>query len=286
MKRFGIQTAVGIGLVLAMASCSGSGTKQEGQAPPAADSAAALKADTLAYTLQTVQARELGCKGGDEGCTYARVVYPDLAGSGATPALAANILRGVTLATNLVSDTAHRLPALEKVTQAFVDSFTAEKALYKKLDPEAKALSWSLDVKARLSEANGLVFLETESYAFTGGAHGNNYTGYRAYDRQSGAPVLLENLLQDEASLAKLQTLAERQFRLQEGLKPKQGYQDYFFEKNRFALPTNWRIRQDTLEFVYNAYEIKPYAAGTTQLKLPTSAIDSLFTPAYRKLVQ
>jgi len=265
--------------------CTDSGTRQEGQAPPTADTAAP-QADTLAYTLQTVQARELGCQGGDEGCTYARVVYPDLAGSGATPALAANILRGVTLATNLVSDTARRLPALEKVTQAFVDSFTAEKALYKKLDPDAKALAWSLDVKARLSEGHGLVFLETESYSFTGGAHGNSYTGYRAYDRQSGAPVLLENLLQDEASLAKLQALAESQFRLQEGLKPKQGYKDYFFEKNRFALPNNWRIRQDTLEFIYNAYEIKPYAAGTTLLKLPATAVDSLFTPAYRSVVQ
>lgn len=281
MKRIGIYLALWAG-TWALAACSEQTARQEGQAPPSADSAAPAAPDTLAYTLQTVQARELGCTGGDKGCTYARIVYPDLAGSGASPALAANILRGVALATNQVSDTARRLPALETITQAFVDSFTAERALYKKLDPEARALAWSLDVKVRLSEARGLVFLETESYSFTGGAHGNSLTGYRAFDRQSGAPVLLENLLQDAAALAKLQALAEQQFRIQEGLKPKQGYKDYFFEKNRFALPANWRLRQDTLEFLYNAYEIKPYAAGTTQLKLPTSAVDSLFTPAYR----
>lgn len=283
MKRFGIYIALWAG-VWALTACSEKTTQQEGQAPPTADSATA-KADTLAFTLQTVQARELGCTGGDKGCTYARIVYPDLAGSGATPALAANILRGVTLATNLVSDTARRLPALEKLTQAFVDSFVAERALYKKLDPDSKALAWSLDVKAKLSEANGLVFLETESYTFTGGAHGNSFTGYRAYDRQSGAPVLLENLLQDAAALARLQARAEQQFRTQEGLKPKQGYQDYFFEKKRFSLPATWRIRQDTLEFVYNAYEIKPYAAGITRLKLPLAEVDSLFTPAYGRVV-
>ena len=277
-----------LSISLGWAGCSGKPGGQEGQAGAENDSAAAgapAKPDTLAYTLLTVDYRDPACPAGSrpEACTHASVIYPDLAGSGAPVHLVANLLRDVTLATGLASDTMKRLPSLEKVTQAFVDSFRAERAIYQKLDPEAKAMPWILDIRSRLTEASGLVFLEADGFVFTGGAHPSTTTQFRAYDRVTGAPVALGNLVQDDKAMTALVSQAEKKFRAQEGLRPNSGYKDYFFKDKIFSLPRNWRIRKDSLEFVYNIYEIKPYVAGPTVVRLPLAAVDTLFTPAYRR---
>ena len=277
-------------LLALAAACTGPQTGQEQGRPPADTAGAAQTtapaADTLVYKLDSATAADPACKArrDPELCTQARIVFPDLAGSGAPVALAANLLRQVALATGQVADTARRIPAPERLAKAFLDSFLAERALFTKLDPEARANPWTMDVRCRLREAPGLVFVETESYTYTGGAHGMGTTRWQSYDRASGAPVALANWLADAAALRRVQALAEAAFRRQEGLRKGQGYKAYFFDKGRFALPANWRIRADTLEFIYNPYEIKPYAAGQTRLRLPLSAVDSLVVPAYRRV--
>jgi hypothetical protein len=192
-------------------------------------------------------------------------------------------MRGIGLATNLVSDSVRRLPTLDRLAQSFVDSFSREQALYKKEDPDAHIMPWFMEVRTNITQKQGLVFLNTETFTYTGGAHPYMYNAYRAFDRLSGAPVALNNLLQDPQSLPSLTRLAEAIFRQQEGLTAQEGYQDYFFANKAFALPPNWRINGDSLEFIYNLYEIKPYAAGFTYIKLPLSAVDSLLVPAYHR---
>ncbi len=284
LPPLGLLTATLLALATA---CNGPKPGQE-QARPPADSAVGMPtasvADTLVYRLDSATAADPTCqaKRDPELCTSARILFPDLGGSGAPAALVANMLRQVALATGQVADTSRQIPAPEALVKAFMDSFQAERKLFRQLDPEARANPWALDVRCRLRESAGLVFVETESYTYTGGAHGMGLTRWQAHDRASGAPVALANWLADAAALRRVQALAEAVFRRQEGLRKGKGYQDYFFDNGRFALPDNWRIRADTLEFIYNPYEIKPYAAGKTRLALPVSAIDSLIVPAYR----
>jgi hypothetical protein len=213
------------------------------------------------------------------------IEVPDLAGSGASPALASNLMRGIGLATNMVADTAKRIPALPTLGKAFVDSFIHELALYRSQDPEARIMPWFMEVRTKIDQQQGLVFLSTETFTFTGGAHPYMYNGYRAFDRLSGAPVTLDNLLQDTKAKTAVVQMAEQKFRAQEGLDPKDDYSAYTFKGGQFSIPKNWRFERDSLEFIYNLYEIKPYAAGFTYLKLPLSALDSLLVPAYRQPV-
>jgi hypothetical protein len=55
--------------------------------------------------------------------------------------------------------------------------------------------------------------------------------------------------------------------------------QDYFFKDNKFALNNNFSITPVGLKFLYNQYEIKPYAAGQTSLLIPYTKIKSLLLP-------
>ncbi|MEB0249576.1 RsiV family protein, partial [Mucilaginibacter sp. 5B2] len=54
---------------------------------------------------------------------------------------------------------------------------------------------------------------------------------------------------------------------------------DYFFDKNIFKLNENYSITPIALRFMYNQYEIKPYASGQTELLIPYSEISKLMRP-------
>jgi hypothetical protein len=259
-----------LGFATGLASCGDASQKDSGKA---GDSTAALAADgrgldVLTFKIDTVLVHDTACPHAVFACTYVMVEYPVLAGSGAPPALASNLMRGIGLATNLVQDTARRIPTLENLAQSFVDSFSRELALYKSQDASARIMPWFLEVRTAVAQQQGLVFLSTEAFTYTGGAYPYMHYGYRAFDRLSGAPVALDNLLQDGAAKAALTKMAERKFRQQEGLSPTETYAKYFFE-----------------DFVYNLYEIKPYADGFTHVRLPLAAVDSLLVPAYRRVV-
>nr|WP_307866763.1 RsiV family protein [Pedobacter sp. ASV19] len=91
------------------------------------------------------------------------------------------------------------------------------------------------------------------------------------YKRQT-----LDSLIKP-GSLSALTATAEKIFRKNEKLTPKQSLADnYFFEKNTFSLPRNFTITGQGLKFLYNPYEIKPYAAGTTDLLVPFEQIKDI----------
>ncbi|MCB0300152.1 MAG: DUF3298 domain-containing protein, partial [Calditrichaeota bacterium] len=52
----------------------------------------------------------------------------------------------------------------------------------------------------------------------------------------------------------------------------------FFFENNRFELNDNFRIGDNGLEFLFNPYEIAPYAFGAMTLELPYSEIGDLLS--------
>jgi len=54
---------------------------------------------------------------------------------------------------------------------------------------------------------------------------------------------------------------------------------NHFFKGDKFALNDNYLITPLGIRFLYNPYEIKPYAAGTTDLFIPYDKIKSLLRP-------
>ncbi|XHR98311.1 RsiV family protein [Mucilaginibacter sp. UC70_90] len=78
----------------------------------------------------------------------------------------------------------------------------------------------------------------------------------------------------------KLNAVAEKIFRKNEKLSDTASLAtNYFFKDNKFALNTNFSITPLGIKFLYNQYDIKPYAAGITELFIPYAQIKSLVQP-------
>lgn len=121
------------------------------------------------------------------------------------------------------------------------------------------------------------VSLVSDGQSYTGGAHGNYNTRFIHYDTQEKKELVLSDWVSPER-LNELTAVAERFFRVDEGLAPNQELDSYFFDFGRFSLPDNFYIAQGSLHFLYNVYEIKSYAEGQTTLSIPFDDVEHLMT--------
>ncbi|WP_353662455.1 RsiV family protein [Hydrogenimonas sp. SS33] len=120
--------------------------------------------------------------------------------------------------------------------------------------------------------------LQYERSSYEGGAHGNYGIAYENFLRSNAAPVTLKKLFKP-GTHKKLLAVAERYYRLAYNIPDDQNMRyDGWFDAS-FTLAENFAITPNGLLFVYNQYEIKPYAAGLTRFLLPYSAIESLIDP-------
>jgi hypothetical protein len=140
--------------------------------------------------------------------------------------------------------------------------------------------SWFFDSRFKvLLQKPGYIALQLDNVEYVGGAHANSFSLYVNYDLNTYKEIALESLLKP-GGLQKLNLIAEQIFRKNEGLTPTASLSDvYFFENDKFKLNNNFTITATGLQFKYNPYEIKPFAAGETIVKIPFAQIKDLIRP-------
>lgn len=114
---------------------------------------------------------------------------------------------------------------------------------------------------------NNLLFLEVESYVYSGGAHGLGNKQYLHFNMRKGSSFGLNEVFYDGArpAISKM---------LQEKCETLQNSEDYMlFEEAAPEINENFYFDEENLYFVYNPYEIAPYAAGYVTLSLPIKNI-------------
>lgn len=128
--------------------------------------------------------------------------------------------------------------------------------------------------------ANTPVFLgiRAQQEEYTGGAHGDHFTLYANFDRQSNKQIVIDDIIQTQHK-DKFIKIAEQYFRTQEGLSSDDLLNGtYFFEDGKFSLADNFTIEKDDILFHYNVYEIKSYAEGITELRIPYATFRDLIS--------
>jgi len=128
--------------------------------------------------------------------------------------------------------------------------------------------------------ANTPVFLgiRTQQEEYTGGAHGDHFTLYSNFDRQSNKQIVIDDIIQSQHK-DEFVKIAEQYFRTQEGLSSDELLNGkYFFEDGKFSLAANFTFEKDDILFHYNVYEIKSYAEGMTELRIPYAAFRHLIS--------
>ncbi len=131
-----------------------------------------------------------------------------------------------------------------------------------------------------LLDRPGMVTVSIFTYAFTGGAHGMSVTQYLIFDTATGRQLGLNDLFKPgfEATLDKL---IERRFRQMRGLSatdPLNGEKGVLFE-NKITHNENFAVTGSGIRFLYNQYEIAPYAAGQITVDLSFDDLKGILKP-------
>lgn len=120
---------------------------------------------------------------------------------------------------------------------------------------------------------------QIESYVYEGGAHGYNAVSYFNFSRNSGKRLQLNDVFKPEYEKPLTQLLLDALMKKldvhsMEELKG-EGYLDW----TDMYPSANFLMGKDSIKFRYNAYEIAPYACGSTELTIPYTALKDLLKP-------
>ncbi|MDB5148361.1 MAG: hypothetical protein JWQ57_2381 [Mucilaginibacter sp.] len=226
--------------------------------------------DTLHYTYKTIKAKAADCGGKpDSSCTVVKINYPFF---DSAKTLNDTITRKLTV---MFAMDGKPDSSLELMTQKFLKAY----ADFRKTDPRS-GMFFTLDDSVKLiHQDSSLTTLQVSGYSYQGGAHGGSFTGFINWDVKAGKNLRLDDIFA-AGYHEKLTTIAEGIFRKNEKLADNASLADnYFFKDNKFALNENFSITPIGVKFLYNQYEIKPYAAGITTLFIPYAQIKSLLQP-------
>lgn len=226
--------------------------------------------DTLAYTYKTIHERAADCGNKpDSTCTVVKVKYAVFTGQ---KILNDSVTRKLT---SMFAMDGKPDSSVELMSKNFLKTYTD----FRKTDPRS-AMYFTLDSHAKvLMQDSGITTLEVGGYNFQGGAHGASATFFINWNTKDNKSITLDDLFVADYP-DKLKAIAERIFRKEEKLSDTSSLaRDYFFKDNKFALNNNFSVTPIGLKFIYNQYEIKPYAAGITELFIPYSQIKSLLRP-------
>ncbi len=134
---------------------------------------------------------------------------------------------------------------------------------------------YTIDTKTKTGRDNVVVYLINMDY-YEGGAHGIEQQLVMNFDAQSGQQLTLKDVFvpgfearMTELLLEKLMEIAD--VKTMDDLKAK----DYLFSMDMFP-SENFILDSDEITFIYNAYEIAPYAMGRTEISVSYSEVKDL----------
>jgi hypothetical protein len=231
-----------------------------------------INTDTLAFSYDTIKNRAPDCTDKtDSTCTIALITYPRFVAQKALNDTLAQKL----MSAGFNSPDRKRDTSLRSFASNFIKGYIKDNP--KQYSPD---MFYTLNLKAIvLRQDSSLTTLQIEGYIYQGGAHGSSSVSFINWNTKSQGNVTLNDILTDGYK-TKLTAVADTIFRSQEKLSDTSSLaRDYFFRDNKFSLNENYSITPLGIRFVYNQYEIKPYAAGTTNLFIPYDKIKSLLRP-------
>ncbi len=162
---------------------------------------------------------------------------------------------------------------LETMMNAFIEEYEAFTMEFPD-SYQAWFIERTGEVKMNKDNIFSIDFLD---YSFTGGAHPNTFVAFKNYNVSNGEEIKLDEIITAN-KLDELTSIAEAEFRKLKELTSEAdlGQAGFWFENNKFYLNENFLIRDSSLVFYYNNYEITAYAFGPTELEIPYSKIKNL----------
>lgn len=156
--------------------------------------------------------------------------------------------------------------SFETAGRNFIASFEEEK----KEMPDFK-LGWYYKSALTVNiAADTLISIEANTEFFTGGAHGGYGTTFINMNPSTGKQITLADILKPGYEEV-LRKEGELDFRNAQELADTASYSNAGFEfaDDKFVLNDNYGFTKDGIVFVFNIYEIAPYAMGAQEVHIP-----------------
>ena len=170
---------------------------------------------------------------------------------------------------------------------------TPSELIYSFLDEFSQIISelpdyvtrWEMERSADVNYNKwGILGISLFDYSYTGGAHGNSFIQYINYDLTTGKELGLDQFILDSEGTA-FANFSENQFRLSQNIKSETPWSeaDFWFEEG-FYLPQNFKISDQGMHFIYNSYEIAPYAVGQIELLIKWKDLEPYLQSEWKAL--
>lgn len=143
---------------------------------------------------------------------------------------------------------------------------------------DAAGAGWEQIMQARLKAGLGAVsVIDTESYSYTGGAHGMTTVAYLNWDRRQSRVLRLEDALlpgREPAFWQEVQLAHQAWVRTHDDAATLGA--GWPFERT-----SNFALLPDALVLKYQPYAIAPYSEGTPELRVPYARLAGILKPEY-----
>ncbi|PID99928.1 MAG: hypothetical protein CSA79_05945 [Thiothrix nivea] len=205
-------------------------------------------------------------------CATVTFSYPQLS-SDAKPELAEKLNRFILQ--QMVDNPAGSADATttpQQLAEAFIDEYRQTPNPFN---------SWELERNLKIVfVTQDMLTLLFEEYGYTGGAHPFSGRRYSVLSLKDASQIILPDLLNPGYETA-LNVAAERIFRQVRRLKEEETLEEqgFSFPNDVFAVNDNFGVLKEGLDFIFNPYEIAPYALGPTQFLVPYEDIQELIRP-------
>ena len=115
-----------------------------------------------------------------------------------------------------------------------------------------------------------------KTYQYTGGAHGGTFITCRNYRLEDGSVVTLENYFKPGYEKVLIPVLEKKLLEYAECSSREELDEHGYFSNELLFVSDNFEIRKDTIDFIYNQYDIAPYSTGITTLSVSNDEIRSI----------
>ncbi|MFC2082176.1 DUF3298 domain-containing protein [Bacteroidota bacterium] len=220
--------------------------------------------DSLDYEIINLDQRFGDCEDERSNCATINISYPYFF-SDEADSIAISINKFIMDYLLYYSFGEDKVDNLNSLIQQYIDNYKDFLSQY----PDY-SIGWKeqKDVSILLNK-HGVLSLKLFDFGFMGGAHPNTAIAFENFNLQSGKPIKLSDLFK-KGYRNSLTRLAEREFQSVRGLEKGADYDSlgFRFENNQFSLTDNFAMTDTALIFLYNSYEIAPYAFGQTEIRL------------------
>jgi hypothetical protein len=210
----------------------------------------------------------------DSLCYSISLDYPVLSG-GPNPAATASINDSLLSGVYSILEVDPKLP-MEAAFDSARLRLRGLLALDMEMMPDVTDREYYSEVDGRMLWQNGTyVSVEMNASGFTGGAHGFYGTALTTYDLQTGKSLLLSQVFTNPEAL---RPLLEKAFvEAKKEMVPDVTLEELLLEPEKgLALPENFCLLPEGVRFMYNPYEVAPYAVGQTDLLLSWDQLGAL----------